>query len=67
VCNECEAVVRAIPADRLQQTLDEMELDLEVASAKCSHCGAVDLAPGVSALIALVCDECGEAVAPIGV
>jgi hypothetical protein len=38
VCNECRVVVRTVPASHLQRTLDEMELEGEVASAVCPHC-----------------------------
>ena len=62
VCNECNAVIRAVPAADLQRTLDEMELTLDVASAKCPHCGAVHLSPGFSALRAFTCRQCGEVV-----
>ena len=33
VCNECEAVVRTVPAAELQHPLDDMELTLDVAGA----------------------------------
>ena len=48
VCNECQVVVRTVPASDLQRTLDEMELEGDVASAVCPHCGATHLAPGFS-------------------
>ena len=50
VCTECLVVVRTIPASDLQRTLDEMELEGDVASAVCPHCGATHLAPGFSML-----------------
>jgi transcription initiation factor TFIIIB Brf1 subunit/transcription initiation factor TFIIB len=62
VCNECEAVIRTVPASDLQRTFDEMELTLDVASERCPDCGAVHLAPGFSKLMAFVCDKCGEVV-----
>jgi hypothetical protein len=60
VCNECDAVIRTVLAAELQKTLDEMELSLEVASAQCAHCGAVNLRSGFSQLFAFTCQECGE-------
>jgi DNA-directed RNA polymerase subunit RPC12/RpoP len=63
VCNECGATVRTVPASELQQTLTAMELTLDVAMAKCPHCGAVNLFPGFSEMIAFTCKECGEPVA----
>jgi hypothetical protein len=62
VCNECGALVRSVPAADLEQTLTEMELTLELASAMCPHCGAVNLFPGFSEMKAFVCSECGEGV-----
>jgi hypothetical protein len=62
VCNECCAVIRTVPAADLQGTLDEMELTLDVTSAKCPHCGAVNLFSGFSQVVAFTCRECGEAV-----
>ena len=46
----------------LQRTLDEVELEGDVASAVCPHCGATHLAPGFSRLMAFVCDNCGKVV-----
>jgi hypothetical protein len=62
VCNECNVIVRTVPVADLARTLRDMELQGDVASAMCPHCGAVHLAPGFSKLIAFVCDECGETV-----
>ena len=62
ICNECEAVVRTVPTADLQCTLDEMESTLDVATARCPHCGSVNLFPGFSEMLAFVCKECGESV-----
>ena len=61
-CNECGNVVRTVPAQDLQRRIDDMELSLDIATAKCPNCEAVHLAPGFSKLMAFVCRECGEAV-----
>jgi hypothetical protein len=61
-CNECWAVVRTMAAAELERTIHEMELSLDVATARCPHCGAVHFAPGFSELYAFVCDGCGESV-----
>src|SRR5262245_42400724 len=43
VCNECNAVVRRVPTNELKKTFTEMEVSLEVATEKCSHCGSVNI------------------------
>ncbi len=55
---ECNAAVRTAPAADPQHTLDEMEATLEVATARCPHCGSVNLSPGLSEILAFVCQEC---------
>jgi hypothetical protein len=62
ICNECSVTVRTVPAADLQRTLTEMELTLNFAMAKCSHCGAVNLFPGFSEMLAFTCKECGGAI-----
>jgi ribosomal protein S27AE len=62
VCNECLAEVQTVPVAELEQTLHEMELSLDVATAECPHCGAIYIAPGFSELLAFVCDQCGHGV-----
>jgi hypothetical protein len=66
VCNECDAVVRTVPAANLQQTLADMELALDTAAEMCPHCGVANLFPGFSSMAAFVCKECGEAVSVTG-
>jgi uncharacterized protein (DUF983 family) len=46
----------------LQQTLTKMELTLDLCSAVCPHCEAVNLFPGFSQIMAFTCKECGEVV-----
>jgi uncharacterized protein (DUF983 family) len=55
-------VLKSIPAGDLRRTLDQMELLLDVATGKCPHCGAVNLFPGFSKMLAFTCRECGQAV-----
>jgi len=62
ICNECHVLIRAVPAIEVEQRLREMELALSLSSAMCPHCGAVNLFPGLSQVIAFVCHECGEPV-----
>jgi len=47
---------------RAQKTFDEMELTLDMCSEMCPHCGAVNLMPGFSKILAYTCSECGEPV-----
>lgn len=61
-CNECGVVVRTVPLDRAAAALAEMESS-EICSARCTHCGALNVFPGFSAIEAFVCSECGEGVA----
>lgn len=59
-CNGCGRIVRKVAASNLQRTLNEMELQLEVATALCRHCRAVNLFPGLSRVEAFVCQTCGK-------
>jgi uncharacterized protein with PIN domain len=61
-CNECGAVIQAVPAAELDQALTKLELALDVATATCPHCRAVNLFPGFSEMKAFVCRECGQGV-----
>jgi hypothetical protein len=63
VCNECWAIVRTVAAGELERTIHEMELSLEVATAKCPHCAAVHVQSGFSKLLAFVCAQCGRGMA----
>lgn len=62
VCNECNAILQTVAAGDLRRTLDEMELTLDVAAAKCPHCGAVNLLSGFSKVLVFTCRECGDVV-----
>jgi hypothetical protein len=63
-CNECEDVIRSAPASELQKTLDQMELTLDVGTAICPHCRAVNLFPGFTNVAVFICRECGKGVSP---
>ena len=63
VCNECGGVVRTVPNNKLQQTLERLAASEDMTSAICSHCGALNVFPGFSAIEAFICSECGEGVA----
>jgi len=62
ICNECDVVVKTVAVADLQRTLDEMELTLDVCTAKCPHCGKVNVFTGFSEMLAYTCRECGAAV-----
>jgi len=44
----------------VQQAFTEMELTLDLSSAICPHCGAANLFPGFSKIIAFTYRQCGE-------
>lgn len=60
-CNDCGVVVRSVPANELTRTLAEMEASLDIATAICPHCRAVNLFPGFAEMVAFTCRECGRA------
>jgi len=49
-----------VPIAEWQAAFDEMEVALPVAAAVCPHCGATNLFPGFSQMIAFSCVECGK-------
>ena len=61
-CNDCDAVIRTLPAADLRHALNEMESGLEIATEQCPHCGKVNLFPTFSKMMIYVCRECGEMV-----
>jgi hypothetical protein len=63
VCNECNALIRTVPASDVEQTLAQLAGSDEICSAKCPRCGALNTFPGFSAMHAFTCQECGEGVA----
>jgi len=60
VCNECEAVNRAVPLADVERVVLELAETDTVCSAICTHCGAVKTFPGMSAIEAFIRSECGE-------
>jgi hypothetical protein len=61
-CNDCEAILKTVPATVLQRTFDEMELTLDFAREMCRHCQAVNTFTGFTAMMAYTCRRCGRAV-----
>jgi hypothetical protein len=60
-CNSCGAVVDTVPIERAGQRLIELAL-VEISSAICPHCGAVNGFAGRRTVEAFICRECGEGV-----
>ena len=61
-CNECGFVLKTVPVAELQRTLDQLQLELDVASEQCPKCGKVNLFPGFSRMSVYRCRECGSEV-----
>jgi hypothetical protein len=60
ICSECGEVIVYVPSETLRQALTDMESRLDLATGRCSHCGAVNLFPGFSRVEAFVCQTCGK-------
>ena len=50
------------PNDEQHRSFQRWPLSLDVASEQCPHCGAVNLFPGFSRMMAYFCREHGEGV-----
>ena len=57
-----QEVREALYGEEVNQTLDDMELSLEMCTEMCPHCGNVNIFPGFSEMVAYTCHECGRAV-----
>jgi len=60
-CNSCGLVVDTVPLDRVGTRLMELA-SVEICSAQCPNCGAMNTFRGFSVIEAFVCEECGEGV-----
>jgi len=60
-CNSCGLVVDTVPLDRVGTRLMELA-SVEICSAQCPNCGAMNTFSGFSVIEAFVCEECGEGV-----
>jgi len=60
-CNSCGAVVDTVPIHQAGPRLMELA-SVEICSAQCPHCGAMNTFRGVSVIEAFVCRERGEGV-----
>ena len=64
-CNECGAVIQTVPAHEAAAIMERLMMEVAagtICSARCPHCGALNTFPGLSAIDAFVCSECGEGV-----
>ena len=65
ICNECETVIRTVPAAEVDRALAELARTVaspELCSYTCPHCGTLRVFPGFSSMIAFVCSECDQSV-----
>ena len=60
-CDSCGSVVDTVPIDRAGQRLMELA-SVEISSAVCPHCRALNTFAGFGAIEAFICRECGEGV-----
>ena len=61
-CNECDARIRTVPVADVEKAMSEIAQTDTSCSARCTHCGALNTFPGMSAIGAFICRECGESV-----
>jgi hypothetical protein len=62
ICNEYGVSFQTVEAADLRRTLDEVQLNVDVASQRCPFCRSVNLLPGFSRMLAFTCRSCGRAV-----
>jgi hypothetical protein len=62
ICNECGTVIRTVPVVDVEAVILKMAQTDVICSALCTHCGALNTFPGMSAIEAFICSECGEGV-----
>jgi endogenous inhibitor of DNA gyrase (YacG/DUF329 family) len=61
-CSECGIAVRRVPTVELNHVLHEMELSLPLSTARCPHCGSINLFSGLSQILSFLCKECRRGV-----
>ena len=62
VCNECGGVIQTVAIRDVEAAMLELAQTDTVCSVQCPHCGALNIVPGMSAIMAFICRECGEGV-----
>jgi hypothetical protein len=60
VCNTCHSVL--LTFQRLGTQRDEAKPPRPVTSARCPHCGDLNIFPVFDAIFAYVCQHCGQGV-----
>jgi hypothetical protein len=61
VCNYCCTLIETVPMGRARQRLMELA-SAEICSARCPHCGALNMFPGFRSIEPFICQDCGEGV-----
>ena len=62
MCNECGATIRTVPVGDVERVMASLAATATVCSARCTHCGAVNVFRGMSTVDVFICSECGEGV-----
>ena len=62
VCNECDAVIRTVPLGHVEAVMLEIAKTDIVCTARCPHCEALNIFPGMSSITAFICRACAEGV-----
>ena len=60
LCNECSALIRAVPVSDVESTMRTLGQFETICSVRCPHCGAVNSFPYFSSMLAFRCSECGS-------
>ena len=61
ICDACGTMIDTVPIDRAGLRLMELASD-EICSARCPHCGAINVFRGYTVIEAFICRECGAGV-----
>jgi hypothetical protein len=60
VCNECGGVIQTVPISDVEAAMLELAQTDTACGVHCTHCRALNIFPGMSAIMAFICRECGE-------
>ena len=59
-------MIQTVPIGDVEVVMLELAQTDTVCSVQCPHCGALNIFPGMSAIMAFICRECGEGVGVLG-